>query len=257
MNSHRFTLSHPKPQNALAWLLFFLCPGKRRGLIEPVEYSAETADLMKQEKILLGILFALCLALSGYFVAAITAYGQASGTDRAASPSPAPDPNQEPPVPAKDFDAYGSILERGLFGESGNAEPPPTTAPSVVYKLRGTLQSGPVAGAVLDDGTGAQTFYRVNEQLPDNARIVKVGRDRISLRTADGSMLTLMIDEPTEVVTADAKQEGTVPGQGALGREAVYPSERIQAEPAAPEGRRAFPRRKPGRRAARSAETEE
>ncbi len=61
------------------------------------------------------------------------------------------------------------------------------------YRLIGTVDYGDVSGAVLDDATGAQTFYRLREKLPDGSQIVKVKSDSIALRRPDGSLIELYI----------------------------------------------------------------
>lgn len=53
-------------------------------------------------------------------------------------------------------------------------------------RLVGTVESGPFSGAVFDDGTGVQTFYRLHEKLPDGSAVVKVRSDSILIRKEDG-----------------------------------------------------------------------
>jgi hypothetical protein len=55
-------------------------------------------------------------------------------------------------------------------------------------RLVGTVQGAPFSGAVFDDGTGVQTFYRLHEQLPDGSYIVKVRNDSILIKKADGGL---------------------------------------------------------------------
>lgn len=56
------------------------------------------------------------------------------------------------------------------------------------YRLIGTIKSRGFTGAVLDNGTGGQVFYRLREQLPDGSRIVKVENNTILLKRSDGSL---------------------------------------------------------------------
>lgn len=54
-------------------------------------------------------------------------------------------------------------------------------------RLVGTVEGSPFSGAVFDDGTGVQTFYRLHEQLPDGSYLVKVLSDHIIIKNADGT----------------------------------------------------------------------
>ena len=53
-------------------------------------------------------------------------------------------------------------------------------------RLVGTVEGGPFTGAVFDDGTGVQAFYRLHQQLPDGSYIVKVRKDSIVIKKDDG-----------------------------------------------------------------------
>ncbi len=61
-------------------------------------------------------------------------------------------------------------------------------ANSSSYRLIGTVEFGDVAGAVLDDSTGAQTFYRLGEKLPDGSQIIRIRGDSITLKGSDGAV---------------------------------------------------------------------
>jgi general secretion pathway protein C len=103
--------------------------------------------------------------------------------------------------PRKELSDYSSILERGLFGDgkapsAGKA----SAAEASVFTLIGTIEGESFAGAVLQDATNIQAFYRINQKLPDGSMIVKVGRDRITLRRADGEKIELSIVDDTKIV---------------------------------------------------------
>ncbi len=74
-----------------------------------------------------------------------------------------------------------------LAAEAGIAQ----TASS--YRLIGTVEFSGAAGAVLDDGSGTQTFYRLKEKLPDGSQIVKVQSGSITIKAPDGSISELYI----------------------------------------------------------------
>jgi hypothetical protein len=62
------------------------------------------------------------------------------------------------------------------------------------FRLIGTIEGGTgFTGAVLDDDSGTQTFYRVREPLSDGSRIVKIESDKITIKRSDGSSYDLYL----------------------------------------------------------------
>jgi hypothetical protein len=59
------------------------------------------------------------------------------------------------------------------------------------FRLVGTIEGGPITGAVIDDTKNPQAFYRLNEKLPDESQIVKVRSDYIVLKWPDGTRTEL------------------------------------------------------------------
>jgi general secretion pathway protein C len=100
--------------------------------------------------------------------------------------------------PRRELSDYSSILERGLFGEGKGPSSAPAAETSI-YKLIGTIVGDAFSGAVLEDTTG-QAFYRIHEKLPDGSQIVKVERDRIKIRRADGGTTDLQVVDETKIV---------------------------------------------------------
>jgi len=131
-------------------------------------------------------------------------------------------------------DAYSSILQRGILGgESGPSTASQTVPDSSPYRLIGTLESGGFSGAVLDDGTGVQTFYRIEQRLPDESRIIKVLRDRVLLRRPDGTV--------SELVTADDRKDAApsvAPGAGSSAAPAADAAAPNIGQPAPPKPHR-------------------
>ncbi len=72
------------------------------------------------------------------------------------------------------------------FGNAAAAEP-------AGFNLIGTIVSKAFTGAVIKDGTGMQTFFRLYEALPDGSKIVRVQDDNISLKGTDGSLYDMYI----------------------------------------------------------------
>jgi hypothetical protein len=69
-------------------------------------------------------------------------------------------------------------------------------------RLVGTLEGAPFSGAVFDDGSGVQTFYRLHELLPDGSKIVKVGNSSIEVKKPDGAVYELFTTGNANAVPA-------------------------------------------------------
>jgi general secretion pathway protein C len=115
--------------------------------------------------------------------------------------------------PRHELSDYSSILDRGLFGQgkapsSSPAAAAAAAAASVSYKLIGTVEGEQFSGAVLEDSTG-QAFYRIHQKLPDGSTIVKVIRDKVSIRRSDGVTVDVEVVDDTKIVTM---QTGGGPG---------------------------------------------
>ena len=108
--------------------------------------------------------------------------------------------------PRRELSDYSSILERGLFGEGKGPSSAPAAVTSV-YTLIGTVEGEMFAGAVLEDTTG-QEFYRIHHKLPDGSQIIKVGRDRVTIKRADGGTTDIQVIDDTKIVNM------TKPGGG-------------------------------------------
>jgi len=100
---------------------------------------------------------------------------------------------------------YSSILDRGLFGEGKAPVNGSAAGPVSNYTLIGTVEGSVFAGAVLQEGTGPQTFYRLREKLPDGSQIIKVSRDRVTLKRSDGSTQELQIIDDTKIVNVASR----------------------------------------------------
>ena len=112
--------------------------------------------------------------------------------------------------PRRELSDYSSILERGLFGDGKGPSGAPAAESYTAYTLIGTIEGEYFSGAVLADTTNQQAFYRLDQKLPDGSRIVKVKRDRVTLKRPDGSTVEIEIVDETKIVNV-AK---AVPGSG-------------------------------------------
>ena len=113
-------------------------------------------------------------------------------------------------APRKELSDYSSILERGLFGEGKGPSGAPVVETYSAFTLIGTIEGDYFSGAVLADAANQQSFYRLDQSLPDGSRIVKVKRDRVSIKRPDGSTVEIQIVDDTKIVNV-AK---AVPGSG-------------------------------------------
>jgi general secretion pathway protein C len=117
---------------------------------------------------------------------------------------------RSPLVPRKELSDYSSILERGIFGEGKSAATGSASVEASTYTLIGTVEGDAFAGAVLQDATNIQVFYRVDQSLPDGSKLVKVKRDRVSIKRPDGVIVEVQVVDDTKIVNV-AK---AVPGNG-------------------------------------------
>ncbi len=83
-----------------------------------------------------------------------------------------------------------------------------------MYVLIGTIEGEHFSGAVLDSPANPQAFYRLNEKLPDGSRIVKVKRDSVSLKRADGSVTVVQMEDATKIVMATPSAAAAAPACG-------------------------------------------
>jgi hypothetical protein len=79
------------------------------------------------------------------------------------------------------------VISHTASAQSGSASGAST------YRLIGTIQSEALSGAVVNDAAGQQSFYRLNETLPDGSQVVKILENSIQLRGADGVRYELFI----------------------------------------------------------------
>jgi general secretion pathway protein C len=111
----------------------------------------------------------------------------------------------------KELSDYSSILERGIFGEGRSSSTTPAASEQSSYVLIGTVEGETFAGAVLQDASNLQTFYRLQQKLPDGSRIIKVKRDRVTLSRPGGGTIEIQTVDDTKIVNVASKP---APGSG-------------------------------------------
>jgi general secretion pathway protein C len=161
---------------------------------------------MKENSKAYTLFLVALLTLSAYLLA--DTVDAMIGRSLSAAPKyTAPVSQERAPLNArKELSDYSSILERGLFGD-GKAPSRGETAAVVpsAYTLIGTVEGVSFAGAVLQDASNIQAFYRLNEKLPDGSRIIKVKRDEVTMRLPDGSTSTLQVVDDTKIVNVASR----------------------------------------------------
>jgi general secretion pathway protein C len=162
---------------------------------------------MKEGKTVYTLALVLMLTISAYFLADTVDAMIGRSLDAAPIYTTPMERGRAALQPRRELSDYSSILERGLFGEGKGPSSGPVSE-SLPYKLIGTVEGSRFAGAVLEDSTG-QTFYRIREKLPDGSSIVKVMRDKVTIKKSDGSTVDLQVVDDTKIVA--------VPGPGAGG----------------------------------------
>jgi general secretion pathway protein C len=150
------------------------------------------------------------LTLSAYFLADTVDAMIGRSLDVSAKVSRPMDLERSGIEPRRELSDYSSILERGLFGEGKGPSGVPAAESYVAYTLIGTIEGDLFAGAVLADTSNQQAFYRLDQKLPDGSKIVKVKRDRVTLKRSDDSTVEIQIVDDTKIVNI-AK---AVPGSG-------------------------------------------
>jgi general secretion pathway protein C len=153
---------------------------------------------MKENKTFYTLLLVAFLTVSAYFLADTVDAVIGRSLDAAPRFTAPIERDRAALEPRRELSDYSSILERGLFGEGKG----PSSGPAVessAYRLIGTIEGDSFSGAVLEDASG-QTFYRINQKLPDSSQIVKVQRDKITLRRADGSSTEIQVVDDTKIV---------------------------------------------------------
>jgi general secretion pathway protein C len=165
---------------------------------------------MKDTKSLYILVLTALLTLAAYFLAD-TVDAMIGRSLEAAPQYTAPlSRDRQQLRPKRELGDYASVLDRGLFGDgkapaSGGVG---AEAVSVSYKLIGTIEGEQFSGAVLEDSAG-QAFYRINQKLPDGSMIVKVMRDRVSIKRADGVMVTVEVSDDARIVPVGAAGNGS------------------------------------------------
>jgi general secretion pathway protein C len=166
---------------------------------------------MKEEKTIYTLVLVALLTVSAYFLADTMDAMIGRSLDAAPKFTTPLERDRVSLQPRRELSEYSSILDRGLFGEGKGPSGGPAAAESVSYKLIGTIEGQQFAGAVLEDSTG-QSFYRINQKLPDGSTIVKVLRDKVSIRRSDGVTVGLEVVDETKIVSI--QKPGTNGGAG-------------------------------------------
>lgn len=111
--------------------------------------------------------------------------------------------------PRRELKDYSDVLNRGLFGDGNKPAGGPAPVQPVKYTLVGTVEGKEFAGAVLADSTG-QFFYRIKRLLPDGSSIIRVTRNKITLRSSDGATFEIESVDDTRIVPVRKSAASTV-----------------------------------------------
>ncbi len=163
---------------------------------------------MKPDKKIYSLILVALLTVSAYFLADTVDAMIGRSLDAAPKFTAPIERDRIAVEPRRELGDYSSILERGLFGEGKGPSNSAASVETSVYKLIGTVEGDIFAGAVLEDTSG-QAFYRIHEKLPDGSRIIKVRRDRVTIKRPDGGTTDLQVVDDTKIVNV------TKPGAGA------------------------------------------
>ncbi len=154
--------------------------------------------MMKRENTIYTLSLIALLTVSAYFLADTVDAMIGRSLDAAPKFTTPLERDRAVLEPRRELSDYSPILERGLFGEGKGPSSGPA-AESSSFRLIGTIEGESFAGAVLEDSTG-QTFYRIHQKLPDGSMIVKVMRDKVSLRKPEGRTVDLVVADDTKII---------------------------------------------------------
>jgi hypothetical protein len=154
--------------------------------------------MMKRENTIYTLSLIALLTVSAYFLADTVDAMIGRSLDAAPKFTTPLERDRAVLEPRRELSDYSPILERGLFGEGKGPSSSPA-AESSSYRLIGTIEGESFAGAVLEDSTG-QTFYRIHQKMPDGSVIIKVLRDKITLRKPEGQTVDLVVADDTKII---------------------------------------------------------
>ena len=155
---------------------------------------------MKKDTTLYTLSLVALLTLSAYFLADTVDAMIGRSLEAAPKYTSALGQDRQVMEPRKELSSYSSILERGIFGDGKMSSTGGGSTQTANYTLIGTIEGTQFAGAILEDKTG-QAFYRLNQKLPDDSTLVKVMRDKVSLRRPDGVIVNIQVEDNTKIVT--------------------------------------------------------
>lgn len=171
-------------------------------------WSDRGAGTMKKNTTIYTLALLALLTLSAYFLADTVDAMIGRSLEAAPKYTPAMGPDRPVMEPRKELSAYSTILERGIFGDGKMSATGGGTAQTANYTLIGTIEGAQFAGAILEDKTG-QAFYRLNQKLPDDSVLVKVMRDKASVRRPDGVIVTIQVEDNMKIVTQQPLMGGS------------------------------------------------
>jgi type II secretion system protein C len=162
---------------------------------------------MKKDTTLYMVALVVLLTISAYFLADTVDAMIGRSLEAAPKYTSALESGRAEIQPRKELSAYSPILERGLFGDGKMSATGGSTAETVNYTLIGTVEGEHFSGAVLEDKSG-QAFYRIQQKLPDGSSLVKVTRDKVSIRRSDGVLVNLQVED-TKIVIQQSSMGGS------------------------------------------------
>jgi general secretion pathway protein C len=153
---------------------------------------------VKENKILYALILSVLLTVLAYFLADTVDAMIRRTLDTAPRFTAPIERDHAFHEPRHELSDYLTILKTGIFGEDKG----PSSSPAVessTYRLIGTIEGDGFSGAVLEDASGP-AFYRIDQKLPDGSKIIKVQRDKVTLRRANGTTIELQVVDETKIV---------------------------------------------------------
>ena len=155
---------------------------------------------MKEDKKIFTLALTALLTLSAYFLADTVdaVIGRSlDAAPRFTTPLEQARPGIEPRRELSDYNPFSNGVVRRRQGTIGRH----CRIGTVGLRPRGDRGRGKLRRRGPQDAAGVQTFYRMNEKLPDNSRIIKVLRDKVTIKREGGGTFDLQVVDDTRIVS--------------------------------------------------------
>ncbi|MBI5042595.1 MAG: hypothetical protein HZC10_01925, partial [Nitrospirae bacterium] len=121
---------------------------------------------------------------------------------------------EQMPAPKTDINQYSVIFEKNLFGSDKPGSRPEDANSKLAanIKLIGTVAGGHNSSYAIIEEDREQVVYKLNQNISDGSKIVKVSYKGITLKRPDGSLADVPVFDDMNIVEIKTSNKGA--GQG-------------------------------------------